>query len=74
MGEAASLGWWKQRGVSVVGVKLPPPPSQQLRSQLGALPLAQGGGGGGASSAASSPGSEVMRAHASLEELSSPKR
>ena len=85
-GEAASLGWWKQRGVSVVGVKLAPPPPaplvQQLRSQLGAaLPLAHGSANGaptgsapGTSSTVSSPGSEVMRAHTNLEELASPKR
>ncbi len=66
--------------MSVVGVKmplpvLPPQQQQQLRSQLSAaLPLQalQGSSGGG--SAGSSPGSEVMRAHSTLEELSSPKR
>ena len=60
--------------MSVVGVKLPPPPMQQLRSlQSAALPLLEQGGASGGS-VASSPGSEVMRAHSSLEELSSPKR
>ena len=105
-GEAASLGWWKQRGVSVVGAKFAPPPAalqqasgpqvaapvlQNLRSQLSAaLPFSYGstteqaraaaaaaaslGTASGSSSAASSPGSEVLRAHSSLQELASPRR